>query len=119
MECDRTVAGRTFDGCGCNGGAAEKCAIRRFPQLRPGCEWYAVLRKLESGAGGTSADASRAEAKRQADHDAPVRLTVPTQLGYKSAKWIRRIELVNSLAALGSGKGGYWEDQGYEWYAGI
>ncbi|HZZ64085.1 MAG TPA: molybdopterin-dependent oxidoreductase [Candidatus Baltobacteraceae bacterium] len=53
------------------------------------------------------------------ERGAPVRLTIPTQLGYKSAKWVARIELVQSLAAIGSGKGGYWEDQGYEWYAGI
>lgn len=53
------------------------------------------------------------------ERGAPVRLTIPTQLGYKSAKWVTRIELVQSLAAIGSGKGGYWEDQGYEWYAGI
>jgi DMSO/TMAO reductase YedYZ molybdopterin-dependent catalytic subunit len=53
------------------------------------------------------------------DHGAPVRLRVPTQLGYKSAKWIARIELVGSFANIGSGNGGYWEDDGYEWYAGI
>ncbi len=53
------------------------------------------------------------------DHGAPVRLRVPTQLGYKSAKWIGRIEVVGSFANIYSGKGGYWEDQGYEWYAGI
>jgi DMSO/TMAO reductase YedYZ molybdopterin-dependent catalytic subunit len=53
------------------------------------------------------------------DRGAPVRLTVPTQLGYKSAKWVQRIEVVSSLAHLYGGKGGYWEDQGYEWYAGI
>ena len=53
------------------------------------------------------------------DHGAPVRLRVPTQLGYKSAKWIGRIELVGSLASISGGQGGYWEDQGYEWYAGI
>lgn len=53
------------------------------------------------------------------DHGAPVRLRVPTQLGYKSAKWIARIEVVGSFANLRSGGGGYWEDQGYEWYAGI
>lgn len=53
------------------------------------------------------------------DHGAPVRLRVPTQLGYKSAKWIGRIELVGSVANIGAGNGGYWEDQGYEWYAGI
>jgi DMSO/TMAO reductase YedYZ molybdopterin-dependent catalytic subunit len=53
------------------------------------------------------------------DHGAPVRLRVPTQLGYKSAKWIGRIEVVGSFATIYGGRGGYWEDEGYEWYAGI
>jgi DMSO/TMAO reductase YedYZ molybdopterin-dependent catalytic subunit len=53
------------------------------------------------------------------DHGAPVRLRVPTQLGYKSAKWIARIEVVGTFARIAGGQGGYWEDQGYEWYAGI
>lgn len=53
------------------------------------------------------------------DHGAPVRLRVPTQLGYKSAKWVSRIEVVGSFATIYAGGGGYWEDQGYEWYAGI
>ncbi len=53
------------------------------------------------------------------DHGAPVRLRVPTQLGYKSAKWVNRIEVVASFATIFAGNGGYWEDQGYEWYAGI
>ena len=53
------------------------------------------------------------------DHGAPVRLRIPTQLGYKSAKWIQHIELVGSFANIYAGTGGYWEDQGYEWYAGI
>jgi DMSO/TMAO reductase YedYZ molybdopterin-dependent catalytic subunit len=50
---------------------------------------------------------------------APLRLRVSRQLGYKQAKYIRRIELVHSFEAIGDGNGGYWEDQGYEWYAGI
>lgn len=50
---------------------------------------------------------------------APVRLRVERQLGYKMAKYVMRIELVESFAAIGRGKGGYWEDEGYEWYAGI
>jgi DMSO/TMAO reductase YedYZ molybdopterin-dependent catalytic subunit len=53
------------------------------------------------------------------DHGAPVRLRVPTQLGYKSAKWVGHIELVGTFATIAGGHGGYWEDQGYEWYAGI
>ena len=52
-------------------------------------------------------------------HGAPLRLRVERQLGYKQAKYIRRIEAVESFAHIGGGKGGYWEDRGYEWYAGI
>jgi DMSO/TMAO reductase YedYZ molybdopterin-dependent catalytic subunit len=50
---------------------------------------------------------------------APLRLRVERQLGYKMAKYVHTIELVDSFAALGSGKGSYWADRGYEWYAGI
>ncbi len=51
---------------------------------------------------------------------APLRLRVERQLGYKHAKYVQRIEAVASLAAIGAGKGGFWEDvAGYEWYAGI
>jgi DMSO/TMAO reductase YedYZ molybdopterin-dependent catalytic subunit len=50
---------------------------------------------------------------------APLRLRVERQLGYKMAKYVMRIELVDSLAGIGGGNGGYWEDQGYQWYAGI
>ncbi|MEO5954633.1 MAG: molybdopterin-dependent oxidoreductase [Nitrospiraceae bacterium] len=52
-------------------------------------------------------------------HGAPLRLRFERQLGYKQAKYVERIELVESLAEFGGGKSGYWEDQGYEWYAGI
>ena len=51
---------------------------------------------------------------------APLRLRVERQLGYKQAKFVQRIEAVESLAAVHGGKGGYWEDNvDYEWYAGI
>jgi DMSO/TMAO reductase YedYZ molybdopterin-dependent catalytic subunit len=53
------------------------------------------------------------------DHGAPLRLRDERQLGYKMAKYIMRIELVADFAQIGDGKGGYWEDQGYEWWAGI
>nr|WP_310524401.1 molybdopterin-dependent oxidoreductase [Polymorphobacter sp.] len=52
-------------------------------------------------------------------HGAPVRMRIERQLGYKQAKYVMGIDLVSSLAGYGSGKGGYWEDRGYEWYAGI
>lgn len=50
---------------------------------------------------------------------APVRLRAERQLGYKMAKYINKIELVSDLNGIGGGRGGYWEDQGYSWYAGI
>ncbi|HVE50247.1 MAG TPA: molybdopterin-binding protein [Casimicrobiaceae bacterium] len=50
---------------------------------------------------------------------APLRLRVERQLGYKHAKYLMRIELVQSFASIRGGKGGYWEDQGYQWFAGI
>jgi DMSO/TMAO reductase YedYZ molybdopterin-dependent catalytic subunit len=52
-------------------------------------------------------------------HGAPVRLRVERQLGYKQAKYVMGLDIVSSLAGYGSGHGGYWEDRGYEWYAGI
>ncbi|HWE71813.1 MAG TPA: molybdopterin-dependent oxidoreductase [Stellaceae bacterium] len=50
---------------------------------------------------------------------APLRLRVERQLGYKHAKYVQRIEIVESFRKIGGGYGGYWEDRGYEWYAGI
>ena len=53
------------------------------------------------------------------EYGAPLRLRVERQLGYKMAKYVMRVELVETFAAIGRGRGGYWEDRGYEWYAGI
>lgn len=52
-------------------------------------------------------------------HGAPLRLRLERQLGYKMAKYIMRIDAIDSFSGLGQGKGGYWEDRGYQWYAGI
>ena len=50
---------------------------------------------------------------------APLRLRIERQLGYKHAKYLMKIELVESFDGIRGGKGGYWEDNGYEWYGGI
>jgi len=52
-------------------------------------------------------------------HGAPLRLRVERQLGYKMAKYVNRIEITDSFAHIAGGRGGYWEDRGYDWYAGI
>jgi len=44
---------------------------------------------------------------------APARLHSPVKLGYKNVKYLTRI------AFLPERNGGYWSDQGYEWYAGV
>lgn len=41
------------------------------------------------------------------DHGGPVRLVVPSQLAYKSVKFVRRIELTDRMVQ------GYWEERGY------
>jgi DMSO/TMAO reductase YedYZ molybdopterin-dependent catalytic subunit len=50
---------------------------------------------------------------------APIRVRIERALGYKQPKYVHTIEAVDSFARFGQGKGGYWEDQGYDWYAGI
>lgn len=49
------------------------------------------------------------------DNGAPLRLASPIKLGYKQSKWVTHIMLVSELMP----SKGYWEDLGYEWYAGL
>jgi DMSO/TMAO reductase YedYZ molybdopterin-dependent catalytic subunit len=49
------------------------------------------------------------------DNGAPLRLASPIKLGYKMSKWVTRVVLVRDLRP----RKGYWEDQGYEWFAGL
>jgi DMSO/TMAO reductase YedYZ molybdopterin-dependent catalytic subunit len=48
------------------------------------------------------------------EHGAPVRLSIPTKIGYKNAKYLTSLRVTDVLA-----KQGYWEDQGYSTYYGI
>ncbi|WP_332693752.1 molybdopterin-dependent oxidoreductase [Devosia sp.] len=50
---------------------------------------------------------------------APIRLRIERALGYKQPKYLHTIELVDDLTPFGKGKGGYWPDNGYDWYGGI
>lgn len=52
------------------------------------------------------------------EYGAPLRLRVELQIGYKNAKYVDRIEVVDRLDTLGKGRGGWWEDfDGAVWYA--
>jgi DMSO/TMAO reductase YedYZ molybdopterin-dependent catalytic subunit len=55
----------------------------------------------------------------EVEHGAPLRLRVERHLGYKHAKYVMRIEIRDKFSDLWGGNGGFWEDRGYEWYAGI
>ena len=50
---------------------------------------------------------------------APLRARIERQLGYKHAKYLMKVELIERFDTVRGGNGGYWEDNGYEWYAGI
>jgi len=52
-------------------------------------------------------------------HGAPLRLRVERQIGYKNAKFVTRVEAVDRLGPIAGGKGGFWPDRGYQWYAGL
>jgi DMSO/TMAO reductase YedYZ molybdopterin-dependent catalytic subunit len=52
-------------------------------------------------------------------YGAPLRVRVERQLGYKMAKYIMRIEALESFQHIAGGRGSYWADRNYEWYAGI
>ena len=49
------------------------------------------------------------------EHGAPLRLRVEHQLGYKMAKWVHRIELVEDFRGIGKGQGG-WRDDVLNYY---
>jgi DMSO/TMAO reductase YedYZ molybdopterin-dependent catalytic subunit len=53
------------------------------------------------------------------ENGAPLRARIERQLGYKQPKYLHRVELVGAFDKINGGRGGYWEDQGYNWYGGI
>ena len=48
------------------------------------------------------------------EHGAPLRLNVPTKIGYKQAKYLTHLKVTNVLDKVG-----YWEDQGYSEFYGL
>ncbi len=50
---------------------------------------------------------------------APLRLRVERQCGYKNIKFLKSIDVVDSLAGVGRGTGGLSSDYGFHWYGGV
>jgi len=48
------------------------------------------------------------------EHGAPLRLQIPTKIGYKQAKYLTRLKVTHVLERVG-----YWEDQGYSEFYGL
>jgi DMSO/TMAO reductase YedYZ molybdopterin-dependent catalytic subunit len=48
------------------------------------------------------------------EHGAPLRLQIPTKVGYKQAKYLTELKVAHVLDRVG-----YWEDQGYSWFYGL
>lgn len=48
------------------------------------------------------------------EHGAPLRLNIPTKVGYKQAKYLTDLKVTNVIQKVG-----YWEDQGYSEYYGL
>ncbi|MGA7375693.1 MAG: molybdopterin-dependent oxidoreductase [Candidatus Sulfotelmatobacter sp.] len=48
------------------------------------------------------------------EHGAPLRLQIPTKIGYKQAKYLTELKVTHVLDKVG-----YWEDQGYSWFYGM
>jgi DMSO/TMAO reductase YedYZ molybdopterin-dependent catalytic subunit len=48
------------------------------------------------------------------EHGAPLRLNIPTKIGYKQAKYLTDLKVTNVLERVG-----YWEDQGYSEFYGL
>jgi DMSO/TMAO reductase YedYZ molybdopterin-dependent catalytic subunit len=47
------------------------------------------------------------------DHGAPLRVYSAVKLGYKNVKYLTEVNFLPSRT------GGYWENQGYDWFAGV
>jgi DMSO/TMAO reductase YedYZ molybdopterin-dependent catalytic subunit len=88
-------------------------------QTAPGSTYYESIDLVEARHAQTILAYALNDEPLPISNGAPLRLRVERQLGYKHAKYLMRIELVDRLDNLRGGQGGYWEDLGYEWYAGI
>ena len=100
---DRRAARRCLPGCGLAAGRAlHRLPLRRrFPAAPP---YYESIDLIDAFHPQTILAYGMNDTVLPIGHGAPLRLRVERQLGYKHAKYIMRIEAVDSLASIGRGK---------------
>jgi DMSO/TMAO reductase YedYZ molybdopterin-dependent catalytic subunit len=114
--------GRVLDAAGLSPGAryvVMHCADELEQTLDGSGRYYESIDLIDAWHPQTLLAYAMNDRRLPVEHGAPLRLRVERHLGYKHAKYLMRLEVVSSFTHLWGGKGGYWEDRGYEWYAGI
>ena len=112
LDRGRRVARRARERTRAARGAHARRRLRRLPELRRrlprelGPRRARCIRRRSSSTRWTAAGSASA-------HGAPARVHSPVKLGYKNTKYLTRIVF------LPQRNGGYWSDEGYEWYGGV
>jgi len=88
-------------------------------ELEPGQPYYESIDLIDAFHPQTILAYALNDRQLPVANGAPLRLRIERQLGYKHAKYLMRVEAVERLDDIRGGKGGFWEDRGYQWYAGI
>ncbi|MFZ1742231.1 MAG: molybdopterin-dependent oxidoreductase [Pontixanthobacter sp.] len=100
--------------------AKAKFAVFRCADMLAGRQYYESVDLVDAMHPQTIIAHMLNGAPLEIKNGAPLRMRIERQLGYKHAKYLTAIELVESLDNIGEGQGGYWEDRsGYQWYGGI
>ncbi|WP_210252971.1 molybdopterin-binding protein, partial [Beijerinckia sp. L45] len=115
----RFVVFHCFDQLGADQSEGESDADAGSPLDGPPPKYYGSIDMTDAAHPQTILAYEMNDGPLPVAHGAPLRLRLERQLGYKMNKYIKSIELVESFEHIGGGKGGYWEDLGYDWYAGI
>jgi DMSO/TMAO reductase YedYZ molybdopterin-dependent catalytic subunit len=122
LERHRQMAGHAIVGPARSRRRRSEGALRGVPLPRQHGRRHAVLRKRRHPGSAASADPPGLRPQRQAAAGIQRRATALARgsaARLQAGQVHRKHRAGRSFAKIGSGNGGYWEDQGYEWYAGI
>lgn len=84
--------------------------MTRDDDLYDGSYYYESMPMVEARQPQTLISTGYAGDELPIKNGAPMRLRLETSTGFRSAKWLDRIEVVNRFDIVGNGMGGYYED---------